>query len=228
MLNQKHLKVFTLLSFSLLLVITLALTVGGSAGVAAAAPVEPQKDLDQVVLPPAQEGEANDDEDEILPVDPAAAAEDMRVIFEEMTLVQLHDQEYGYARTTCAGNGLNNIQPSPEGPIVLIPNAGDLSVDGSNVSIKLSPDGEITFIPRTEGQMIRVPMALGDKAEGEEVLSLSLDEAQQLMLAGRLVWTAKDHGPNGNGYGLPGHIAACDPLFNEEQYEDFVGDVDES
>jgi hypothetical protein len=29
----------------------------------------------------------------------------------------------------------------------------------------------------------------------------------------KLIWTAKDHGPYGNGHGLPGHIAVCDPLY---------------
>ncbi len=143
---------------------------------------------------------------------------DMKVVFEEMTLVQLLWEQTGYAKTKCAGNGLNNIQPLSDGPMVLIPNAGDLAVGGSNVSIKLSSDGEITFIPRVQGQRIMVPMDVGDKREGEEVLSLSLDEAMQLMAAGELVWTAKDHGPYRNGHGLPGHIADCDPAFDESVY----------
>jgi hypothetical protein len=142
----------------------------------------------------------------------------MRVLFEEMTLVQLLWEQTGYARTRCAGNGLNNIEPLSEGPMILIPNAGDLAAGGSNVSVKLSPDGEITFIPRVQGHRIMVPMDVGDKQEGEEVLSLSLDEAMQLMAAGKLVWTAKDKGPYGNGHGLPGHIAACDPSFDEAVY----------
>lgn len=28
-----------------------------------------------------------------------------------------------------------------------------------------------------------------------------------------MIWTAKDRGPSGNGYGLPGHITVCDPAF---------------
>lgn len=229
MFNQKYKKVFAFLGLSLFLVIALAWTAGGGADIASAAPVESQDTLEQAVLPPAQAGDDDEVTYEHPTVDPAAAAEDMRVLFEEMTLVQLHDQEYGYARTTCAGIGLNNIQTSSEGPIVLIPNAGDLSVDGSNVSIKVSPEGEITFIPRTEGQMIGlVTNVTDDGVEITEVPSLSLDEAQQLMLAGRLVWTAKDQGPYGNGHGLPGYIAACDPVFDEGQYEDFVEDGDES
>jgi hypothetical protein len=47
-----------------------------------------------------------------------------------------------------------------------------------------SPDGEITLIPRLQGHRIMVPMDVGDKREGEEVLSLSLDEAIQLMASG--------------------------------------------
>lgn len=144
--------------------------------------------------------------------------EEIRVLFDEMTLVQLVWEKTGYAKTLCAGNGLWNIQPVLSGPLVLIPNAGDLAAGGSNVSIKLSPDGEITFIPRVHGQKIRVPMDIGDKREGEEVLSLSFDEAMQLLAAGKLVWTAKDKGPYGNGHGLPGHIAACDPSFDETVY----------
>jgi hypothetical protein len=140
---------------------------------------------------------------------------DLNVLLEEMTLVWLQDETYAYAKTVCAGNGLNNIDPLPDGPMVLIPNADDLSADGSNVAIKLNPNGEITFIPRTQGQRIRVPMDLGDKVAGEEVLSLTFDEARQLMAAGKLVWTAKDQGPYRNGHGLPGHIAACDPLYVE-------------
>jgi hypothetical protein len=135
-----------------------------------------------------------------------------------MTLVHLLSEQTGYARTACAGNGLNNIKPLPGGPMILIPNAGDLAAGGSNVSIKLSPDGEVTFVPRTHGQMIRVPMDVGNKIEGQEVLSLTLNEAMQLMAAGELVWTAKDTGPYGNGHGLPGHIAACDPSFDESVY----------
>jgi hypothetical protein len=139
----------------------------------------------------------------------------MRVLSEEMTLVWLQSEEYAHAITACVGNGLNNIQPLASGPMVLIPNAGDLSVDGSNVAIKLNPDGQITFIPRTQEQRIRVPMDVGDKATGQEVLSLSLAEGQQLMAAGKLIWTAQNQGPYGNGYGLAGHIAACDPLYVE-------------
>jgi hypothetical protein len=166
------------------------------------------------------------DEDEdtgpTAPVDPLAVAEDRSVLLEEMTLVQVIAEETGYAKTECAGNGLNNIQPSPDGPRILVPNAGDLSVDGSNVSIKLDTDGEISFVPRVQGQMIRMPMTIGDKLEGQEVLELTMDEANQLMAAGQLVWTAKDQGPFGNGHGLPGHIAECDPMFDESTWSDFA------
>jgi hypothetical protein len=137
----------------------------------------------------------------------------MKVLFEEMTLVWLQDESYAYVKTVCAGSGLQNIQPLSTGPMILIPNAGDLSVDGSNVAIKLNPDGEITFIPRTHGQGIRVPMDVGDKVAGQEVLSLTLAEAMELMAADRLIWTAREQGPYGNGHGLPGHIAACDPQY---------------
>jgi hypothetical protein len=139
---------------------------------------------------------------------------EMEVLFAEMTLVWLQDEPaYAYAITACAGNGLNNIQPLADGPMILIPNAGDLSVAGSNVSITLHPDGEIEFIPRVQGQRIRVPIDVGDKLAGEEVLSLSLEEALELMAEEKLIWTAKDRGPYGNGHGLPGHIAECDPLY---------------
>jgi hypothetical protein len=83
------------------------------------------------------------------------------------------------------------------------------------VAAKLESDGAITFIPRVPGQRIRVPMDLGDKLTGHEVTSLTLAEARQLVLAGKMVWTAKDKGPYGNGHGLPGHIAECDPLYVE-------------
>jgi len=144
---------------------------------------------------------------------------DMKVLFEEMTLVQLLSEEYARAVTACAGVGLNNIKPLPDGPMILLPNAGDLAVNGSNVAIKLEPNWEITFIPRVPGQRIRVPVDVGDKVAGQEVSSLSFDEAMQLMAGGRLVWTAKDYGPFGNGHGLPGHIAECDPHFSEVVYE---------
>jgi hypothetical protein len=111
---------------------------------------------------------------------------------------------------------LKNVQPLPDGLMVLIPNAGDLAVEGSNVAIKLMPDGQITFIPRTIEQRIRVPMDLGDKVTGQEVLSLSLAEAEQLAAAGKLTWTAGNHGPFGTGHGLPGHIAACDPQYDQK------------
>lgn len=139
---------------------------------------------------------------------------EMKVLFEEMTLVWLQDEPaYAYAITACAGNGLNHIRPLADGPMILIPNAGDLSAAGSNVSIKLHPDGEIEFIPRVQGQKIRVPIDVGDKLAGDEVLSLSLAEALELMAEEKLIWTAKDRGPYGNGHGLPGHIAECDPLY---------------
>jgi hypothetical protein len=218
MLNQTYRKVFILLGLSLLLIM------GSGASVAAAAPIEPFNSWVEAVPPPAQEGDEDEETTVKLPVvNPVEAAEDMRVLFEETTFVHLLWEQYGYAATACAGNGLNNIQPSAEGLMVLIPNAGDLSLFGSNVSVKLEPTGEITFIPRVQGQMIRVPINIGDKVEGQEVLSLTLDEGKQLMAAGLLVWTAKDHGPFGNGHGLPGHIATCDPLFNEEQYKEFAG-----
>jgi hypothetical protein len=223
MLNQKHGKVFAFLGLSLLLILALALTVGG-VSVAVAAPAEPLAASEKSIHPPAQRenlDEATTPEKQA--VNPEIA-EDMRVLFEEMTLVQLLWEQDSYARTACAGNGLNNIQPQAKGSIIVIPNAGDLSVDGSNVSIKLSPGGEITFIPRAQDQRIQVPMDVGGKVEGEEVLSLTLDEAKEIMAAGKLVWTAKDDGPYGNGHGLPGHIAECDPLFDQALFEE----VDES
>jgi len=145
----------------------------------------------------------------------------LNTLLNEMTLVWLQDEGYGYAQTACLGNGLNNIQAMAEGSIVVIPNAGDLSLAGSNVAIKLNPDGQITFIPRTQGQLIRVPINVGDKVAGQEVLSLSFDEVQQLIAAGQMVWTADNQGPFGNGHGLPGHIAACDPQFDEEVWDNF-------
>ena len=233
MLNQKHhvkkSKMMAFLGLGLLLVVGLALGGYSFASAAAAATVEPPFGPGEEVARSAQAGnqeaEVSNTQVELTETttDFQAAnpetTEDMRVLFEEMTLVQLLWEQYGYARTACVGNGLNNIQPLTEGPMILIPNAGDLSVDGSNVSIKLSPEGEITFIPRTQGQRIRVPMDVGDKVEGEEVLSLTLDEARQLMAAGKLIWTAENHGPYGNGHGLPGHIAACDPSFDPEYFE---------
>jgi hypothetical protein len=146
----------------------------------------------------------------------------LNTLLNEMTLVWLQDEsEDGYIRTACLGNGLNNIQALAEGSIVIIPNAGDLSLAGSNVAVKLSPDGQISFIPRTQGQLIRVPADVGDKVAGQEVVSLSFDEAQQLIAAGHMVWTADNQGPFGNGHGLPGHIASCDPQFDEEVWDNF-------
>jgi hypothetical protein len=146
----------------------------------------------------------------------------MKVIFEEMTTVWLLSEEYARVETVCAGNGLDNINPLPDGPMVLIPNAGDLAVEGSNVSVKLMPDGVMSFIPRTQGQRIRVPMDVGSKVAGEEVLSLSLAEGKQLMALDKLIWTARDKGPYGNGHGLTGHIAECDPHYDESDYEAWV------
>jgi hypothetical protein len=145
-------------------------------------------------------------------------SETMRVLMEEMTLVWLQSEEYAHIIAACVGNGLSNVQPLAAGPMVLIPNAGDLAIEGSNVAIKLNPDGQITFIPRTTEQKIRVPMDIGDKVAGQEVLSLSLAEAEQLAAAGKLTWTANNQGQFGTGHGLPGHIAECDPQYNEEFY----------
>lgn len=230
--DQKHKKASPFLGLRLLVITALVLVMGSFTSIAAAAPVESLLARDDL-LPPAQEG-ADEDEDEdedeaddvpigLRAFDPVAAAEDMRVLFEETTFVQLLWEEDYYAATACAGVGLSNIQPSPEGPIVLIPNAGDLSLSGSNVSVRMDPDGTITFIPRVQGQMIRVPIAVGDKQAGEEVLSLSLDEGRQLMEAGLLVWTAKDQGPQGTGHGLNGHIANCDPRYDDEQFKEWAG-----
>lgn len=146
--------------------------------------------------------------------------QDMSVLFEEMTLVRVLSEEYARINAVCAGVGLNNIRPLPDQPMILIPNAGDLSVDGSNVAIKLSPDGEITFIPRVQGQRIRVPVDLGDKLAGYEVVDLTLEEAMQLMAADKLIWTARGQGPYGTGHGLAGHIAECDPRYYLEPDED--------
>jgi len=137
-------------------------------------------------------------------------------MFEDMTFVRIVSEEYARIESVCAGAGLNNIEPLADGPTILIPNAGDLTVDGSNVAIKMSPDSEITFIPRTSEQRIRIPIDLGDKKAGEEVLSLSLAEARQLFASGHLTWTADGLGPYGTGQGLAGHIAECDPLYEEE------------
>ena len=139
----------------------------------------------------------------------------MRVLFEEITLVHLLSELDGYAKTDCAGNGINHITPPDDDSIIVIPNAGDLSLAGSNVAIKLASDGELTFVPRTQGQLIRLPIDIDGKSVGEEVLSLSLQEARELMAVDELIWTAREQGPNRNGHGLPGHIAACDPQFED-------------
>jgi hypothetical protein len=167
--------------------------------------------------------EAVETEQETLAFDSAL----MNTIFEDMTLVWVQDEAYASIIAACAGVGLNSVQPALDGPKILIPNAGDLSVDGSNVSVKLTPDGEISFVPRVQGQMIRVPMNVGDKVAGQEVLSLTLDEAQQLAASGMMVWTAQGFGPQGTGHGLPGHIASCDPRFDEQVWDQFADDDDE-
>ena len=138
---------------------------------------------------------------------------EIRGLFEDMTFVQLEADINGWAKTSCAGVGLQNIAPLASGPKILIPNAGDLSVAGSTVAVQLNPDGEIIFIPRTPGQRIRVPMDVGQMKMGDEVLSLTLDEGMRLMAAGMLVWTAEEFGIDGSGHGLPGHIATCDPRY---------------
>ena len=198
--NRSRSKVRTLFTVSFLLIATLALSVFGTVSVAAAQDGEEAANVLEVT------SETN---------------EDVSVLLEEMTLVHLLWEQYGYARTACAGSGLNNIVPASDGPMVLLPNAGDLSLDGSNVAIKLAPDGQVTFIPRVPGQLIRIPVDVGDKTAGEEVLSVSFDEGRQLMASGHLVWTAKDQGPYGNGHGLPGFIASCDPQFDEDVFEQF-------
>lgn len=167
----------------------------------------------QTVFPAAKTASAQ----EAIEKEAGPGSETMRVLREEMTLVWLQSEDYAFARTACAGSGLDNVTPLSTGSMVLIPNAGDLSVEGSNVSIKLNSDGAITFIPRTQGQQIRVPMDLGAKVAGQEVLSLTLNEAEQLAAAGKLIWTAREQGPFGNGHGLPGHIAACDPQYRDDR-----------
>jgi len=181
-----------------LLVVAVLLSLGGTAPIAHAA---------IGAEPPGAAASGN-------PPPPPPLTHNMYVLLYEMTLVQLVSEVDGYARTVCAGNGLANIQPSPFGPIILIPNAGDLSAGGSNVSIELMPNRQVYFIPRVEGQRIRVPMDVGDKRAGQEVLFLTFDEGMQLMAADQLIWTARDQGPYGDGRGLPGHIALCDPWFN--------------
>ena len=181
-----------LIFFSLLWLLALVVSACGSSAAPTAAPA-PAAPVDQ--------------KQAVTPAKPAAPAAqtDSRVQFlmEQMTFVQLLSEENGYARTACAGNGLKNIQPAADGPKVLIPNVGDLSLAGANVSVKLNPDGTLEFIPRTQGEKIRVPMKVGSKAEGEETLSLTFDEGQQLIIADKLTWTGKDT-PD-----APGHIADC-------------------
>ncbi len=142
----------------------------------------------------------------------------MGVLFDEMTLVWLHSEEYARIIASCAGLGLRDVAPNPAGPMVLIPNAGDLDIAGSTVALKLHPNGQVEFIPRTQGQLIRVPADVGNKVTGEEVLSLSFEEGLELMEEGYLVWTAQDAGPYGTGHGLPGHIATCDPSYPGDDY----------
>jgi hypothetical protein len=140
----------------------------------------------------------------------------LNTLMQDMTLVWLEGEDYAFAKTVCAGTGLNNVELPASGTTkILIPNAGDLAVNGSNVAIEMDANGEITFIPRTPEQRILVPMAVGERTAGEEVLSLTLAEVQELAAAGGLVWTAQNEGPYGDGRGLPGHIAACDPLYEE-------------
>lgn len=209
-------KVISLFTLSFLVIAALALSARGTVSVAAAAPLASPTVPAVGIVPAAQGGEAGD-VSEVTP----ETNKDVKVLLDEMTLVHLLSEQYGYARTACAGNGLNNIAPSSDGPLVLIPNAGDLSLDGSNVAIKLAPDGQVTFIPRVPGQRIRVPVDLNDKTAGEEVASLTFDEAKQMMAAGQLVWTARDQGPYGNGHGLPGYIATCDPQFDKAVFKNF-------
>ncbi len=221
------------LSLTGLLVITAALSACAPLVQVEVSQVEPTATLTAAAAGPAQvEKEVVTPAAEVEPISeeateqkeaaiPGPESDDVKVLLEEMTLVQLLSEQTGFAETVCAGNGLNNIKPLPDGPIILIPNAGDLAAGESNVSIKVSPDGEITFIPRVEGQKIRVPVDVGDKMAGEEVLSLSLDEGLQLMAAGELIWTVKDTGPYGNGHGLPGHIAGCDPQYDEAKYQEW-------
>jgi hypothetical protein len=147
-----------------------------------------------------------------------ASTPDMNVLLNEMTLVWVHDEEYARIIASCAGVGLRNVAPHPDGPMVLIPNVGDLDVSGSTVAIKLHPDGQVEFIPRTQNQLIRVPVNVGDKVADQEVLSLTFDEGMQLMKDGHLIWTARDQGPFGNGHGLPGHIGACDPRYPGDKF----------
>ncbi|MDX1522888.1 MAG: hypothetical protein R3264_14770 [Anaerolineae bacterium] len=144
---------------------------------------------------------------------PQPATTDIEVLRQEMTFVRLLSEEYARIVSVCAGIGLDNIKPLADEPMILLPNAGDLSVEGSNVAIRLTPDGEITFIPRVPGQRIRLPMDLGDKLTGHEVESLTLAEGLQLIAADKMVWTARHHGPYGNGHGIAGHIAECDPRY---------------
>lgn len=149
---------------------------------------------------------------------------EMQTLMDEMTLVWLHSEEYANIISSCAGVGLRNVTPHFGGPMVVIPNAGDLDVSGSTVSLKLYPNGEVEFIPRTINQRIRVPVDVGDKVAGEEVLRLSFEEGMELMESGHLVWTASGKGPFGTGHGLPGHIGLCDPRYpGDEEYLDLIG-----
>jgi hypothetical protein len=44
-----------------------------------------------------------------------------RVLLNEMTLVWLHDEDYARIIASCAGTGLRNVAPFPNGSMVLIP-----------------------------------------------------------------------------------------------------------
>jgi hypothetical protein len=176
---------------SLLLLLALILSACGTSATPTAAPA------------PAKATPAAQPEPKKAALPAAETDPGVRFLMEELTFVHLLSDEGGYAKTACAGNGLKNIKPAADGPKVLIPNVGDLSLAGANVSVKLNPDGELTFIPRTQGEKIRVPLKVGSKAEGEETLSLTFDEARQLIMAGKLIWTGKD------AKDAPGHIANC-------------------
>ena len=146
-------------------------------------------------------------------IQPPSDTSDVDVLLEEMTFVQVLSEEYARIEAVCAGTGLNNIKPLADTPKILIPNAGDLDVNGTTVAIRLDPGGEKTFIPRVSGQRVKLPLDVGNQEIGDEVTSLTFEEGLHLMAAGNLIWTAKGRGLDGTGHGLPGHIAECDPRY---------------
>jgi hypothetical protein len=126
-------------------------------------------------------------------------------VMNQVTMVQHHhNKDTGVDTFTCAspGLGLNGVEPDPEGPRYVGPNAGDFDYRGAVGLFAVNPDGSVFFVPQqTGGKFV--------DEDGVEQAQFTLEEALGFFASGEAKWISGQHGD-------PGRVAECDPQYPRE------------